>query len=1682
MRTGKRWLLAAVAVLLSAATAAEAATFTAASAGAWNLGATWGNAGNNTAGSGYPGASDVAVIPTGKSVTGLGGSSQACTTLTLQGTGSLLVDANTLTVSGVTTIGSSGAANLTISAGATFSSTSTASGAYVFGGTGSSITNNGTFTCTGGNGSGGTTPIFQNNGTLTFSGSQQEFNSAVAVIQGASATLTLGSTSTTPFGGSSTLNAAASGNTVSYASGATIKVTTYYNLTLNPSGTQNWQGGASTIAGTLTVAGTGNLGNLSGLTLSGNLVVGGSGQVTANASLNVGGNVTVNSGILYAQYGINVAGTTTLNSGTLQLGNQSSGSATFTGDFSVSGGTFLSNYSGQNDAVTFGGNLTVSSGTFTAGTGVHTFSGSGKTINGTITIPNLAVTGSVTNMGTLTVGTALTGAGTLTQNANTTLNLGGTSTIATLAAAVNTPNTVAYTGTGAQSVKAITYYNLTASGGNTKTLAGAVIVNATLTIAASTTLADAGNTLTANAAVINNGTHSGAGRISLSGGSTSHSLSGTGTYQNLELNDANGASIAAGTATISATGTLTLTSGTLGTSGGALSLASGATVARSAGSLSLTPTFSTSVNLVYNDTSATATGSELPASATVLNNLTINNAAGVTLNANATLKGTLALTSGKLITGANMVTVTSTGTITGGSASSYVYGRLDRGFTTGSGKSASFPVGDSTTYAPVSLSSATVSVAGNLGVSTIANNNSQGAFSSSGLSQVKFLNRDWTLTAANGFAQSAGSITLNFVPGDLQGSMSTTTDVAARYAGGTWTKPVVAGRTATSITLSGVTSFGDWVVGELPVPVFSVSPKAVNYGAASISLTGTMSANSGTVYPVSGSAVSASINGHAVSGTFTDSTGDFTILYNHASLATDTVADSPYTITYSFAGDANLAAAVNDVSTGLTVNQAPLSLAANNKSKTYGSALTLDGAVDFIATGLQNGETIGSVTLTPSGGTAATDPVSGSPYTIVPSDAVGGTFNPANYTAITYNPGSLTINPLPVQLTGSRPYDGTADAAAEILAVANAVSGDTVTVASGSAGLAGKNAPSQVIASFDLLVLGNNDSGNYTLSTASGSVTITPLSLSVAGLTANDKSYDGTNTATLNTTNGVSFPELIGSDSVTLNTNSVIATFESSYTGTNLAVTVSGLALDGADAANYTLTQPAGLAASITPAPLSVTGILAAGKTYDGTTNAVLDLSAAVLSGVLDMDTNNVTLDTNSVTGGFADANAGTNKTVLVDGFVLGGDAATNYSLTQPTATATILPATLTASVTVSNKVYDGNTDATLSGESLTGVFGSDDVSVIGGIASFEDKNAGAGKPVGVTGLSLTGTAAGNYALSGDPVATTADITARPLIVSATAEGKIYDGALDAAVTLSDDRLSSDVLGVNYTTALFGDRNVGIGKTVTVSGISLSGDDAGNYSANPIATAAADIAVRPLTVSAVADSKIYDGSIVSLQAPAIVLGSLAGGDAPSFVQNFDNQNTGTGKTLTATGVVVDGNGGANYGVSFETVATGVIAPRTLTVSATDTARTYGLPNPQFTASYAGFASGDTSGVLSGSPDLSTTATQTSAPGNYPITAAPGSLAAANYVFTFADGTLTVGDPVLLSIANPEPGQYVLSFPTLAGQSYQVESSTDLSGGSWLPLGDAISGTGDDITTTNSIPGEHSFFRLNIQLQ
>jgi autotransporter-associated beta strand protein len=148
-----------------------------------------------------------------------------------------------------------------------------------------------------------------------------------------------------------------------------------------------------------------------------------------------------------------------------------------------------------------------------------------------------------------------------------------------------------------------------------------------------------------------------------------------------------------------------------------------------------------------------------------------------------------------------------------------------------------------------------------------------------------------------------------------------------------------------------------------------------------------------------------------------------------------------------------------------------------------------------------------------------------------------------------------------------------------------------------------------------------------------------------------------------------------------------------------------------------------------------------------------------------------------------------------------------------------------------------------------------------------------------------------------------------------------------------------------------------------------------------------------------------------------VLTASASGATPLFYQWYDNSTNGiageTNSTLTLTAPGVSASGNYTvivtnaYGSATNLVAV-TVTPAPLGVTANDTNRFYGAANPAFTATYTGFVNGDTVAVVGGSPSLTTAATSTSPVGACAISAAIGSLTAANYSFVnFTNGTLTV---------------------------------------------------------------------------
>jgi formylglycine-generating enzyme required for sulfatase activity len=216
------------------------------------------------------------------------------------------------------------------------------------------------------------------------------------------------------------------------------------------------------------------------------------------------------------------------------------------------------------------------------------------------------------------------------------------------------------------------------------------------------------------------------------------------------------------------------------------------------------------------------------------------------------------------------------------------------------------------------------------------------------------------------------------------------------------------------------------------------------------------------------------------------------------------------------------------------------------------------------------------------------------------------------------------------------------------------------------------------------------------------------------------------------------------------------------------------------------------------------------------------------------------------------------------------------YAHAQTSYTLSVDPKSVTITgLTAENKQYDGKTKATVTGTAvISGLVGSDVVTVVAGTAAFADKNVGTGKAVTFSGYSLSGVNAGNYSLT-QPTAT-ANITAKPVTITGlSAVDKVYDGTSTATVNGSMGQINESIYNDDVTiisgTAEFEDAEVGNNKTVTFSGWLLGGKDAGNYtlSAQPASVTANITAATPPSII---DVVLITGGTFTMGSPSTEAG------------------------------------------------------------------------------------------------------------------------------------------------------------------------------------------------------------------
>lgn len=611
-------------------------------------------------------------------------------------------------------------------------------------------------------------------------------------------------------------------------------------------------------------------------------------------------------------------------------------------------------------------------------------------------------------------------------------------------------------------------------------------------------------------------------------------------------------------------------------------------------------------------------------------------------------------------------------------------------------------------------------------------------------------------------------------------------------------------------------------------------------------------------------------------------------------------------------------------------------------------------------------------------------------------------------------------------------YDGTTDATYTYQA--DQLPGDDL-VFDLTAAFSDSQAGEDKLVTLTVDSLGGMDAANYTLMTPelTDTASISPVTLTVTGALALDKTYDGTRAAEVS---GAVLHGVLAGDSVILD-QATSGLFEQKAVGSNLNVTTN-MTLTGEDSGNYVLAQPVLNKATIFQRVVFVVGAVAQDKAYDGT--SIATITGAQPIGLIPGD--DVALINRDI-GLFPQLSPGSGLPVLPLMSLSGSDAP-NYALMPPMLNnASILPRTLEVRAEDKEKTY-GQIDPPLT-VSYTGFAPGEDVSDLSGsliVWRQTGENAGSYEiRLGSTLSSL------NYAIEIQYGSLT--IQPRTLTVSgAAASDKVYDGTPAASVSgaILQGVLEQDIGQVSLvqdTTGQFNQTNAGNGIAVVTS-MALTGTKSGNYSLEQPGLFA-DILPCPITVTADARNKTYGDADPELTWQ-VTAGSLIGTDAPTGTPSRETGED-VGEYAISQGSLDFGD---NYTVTFVSNNLTITA-RPITVKADVKSKTYGDADPELTWQV-------TAGSLVGTDAPTGTLNRAVGEdvGDYAIE--PGSLDFGdNYTVTYVSDNLTITARAITVTADVKTKVYGDADPEL---TWQVTDGSLV--GTDAPLGSLSREAGEDV--------------------
>lgn len=649
---------------------------------------------------------------------------------------------------------------------------------------------------------------------------------------------------------------------------------------------------------------------------------------------------------------------------------------------------------------------------------------------------------------------------------------------------------------------------------------------------------------------------------------------------------------------------------------------------------------------------------------------------------------------------------------------------------------------------------------------------------------------------------------------------------------------------------------------------------------------------------------------------------------------------------------------------------------------------------------------------------------------------------------------TVTVNarPITVTLAGSKTYDGTtaSTGASASITSGTLAAGDTIAYA-----FAATSSP--VAGSYSGLTTATvtngaaptTRTGSYAI-TYAGSYSINARAITVT--LAGSKTYNGT-TASTGASASVTAGSLAAGDSIAYAFGATGSANAGSYSGLASATITSGTAPTGRTA-SYSITYAGSYV--INKATLTITANDTS-RTY-GSANPTFTYTpagfvngetAAVLSGAPAL-----------ATSATATSPVGTYAITTAAGTL----AATNYQFTFVNGTLTVTKATLTVTADNKSRTY-GAANPTLT-QTYSGFVNSETAAVLTGAPTLST-TATVSSSVGNYAITpVAGTlAATNYQFAF--VNGTLTVTKATLTITADNMSRIYNTANPAFTYTPSGFLNGDTSAV-----LTGAPSLTTSATIS--------SNVGNYAI----TAAAGTLTATNYQFTFVDGTLTIGKatpVITWNSPAAVTyGTPLGATQLNATANVPGSFTyspASGTVLPAGNHLLDvtftPTDTANYNVVPPSIPAStrnsfVVNKATLTVTANNQSKTYGAANPTLTHTYSGFVNGDTSAVLTGTPAISTAATTSSPVGSYTITAAVGSLAAANYQFAFVNGTLTINKATLTVTADNKSRAYNTANPTFTytpSGFLNGDTATVLSGAPSLTTSATISSNVGSYTIT-----------------